>query len=64
MKVEIVLDKGIPKEYKAVKIKVYEGEVSVYGDDECVGSLTINDLLICCLEKRFNKVKKELEEML
>ena len=64
MKVEIVIDKGIPKKYKAVTIKVYEGELSVYGDEECVGHLTINDLLMCCLEKRFNKVEKELKDML
>ena len=64
MKVEIVIDKGIPKKYKAVTIKVCEGELSVYGDEECVGHLTINDLLMCCLEKRFNKVEKELKDML
>ena len=64
MIIEIVMDNGIPNKYKAVTIKVNEGEIGVYGDEECVGHLTINDLLMCCLEKRFNKVEKELKDML
>lgn len=64
MRVEIMLDKGVSKDYESLKIVIEKGELVVYGNEKCLGNLTINDLLMSCLEKKFNKVKKELEEML